>query len=156
MKTKKPEEAMPVSCEAIRVLEDRMMATEQDHRRLNSSFEAKVAVDAELADFQENVRNEVYFVLTGLPRIPPDIQGKEWQARAVSDVKKVIVSLLGKELPIVVVQNITGRGPDAPTRYHVWSSLLILRRFVRSSALSSLVATIAGLLTSLAFQSATE
>jgi len=119
MKSKKPEEVLPVSCEAVRVLEDRMMAAEQDHRRLNSSFEAKVAVDAELADFQENVRNEIYFVLTGLPRIPPDVQGKEWQARAVSDVRKVIVSLLGKELPIVVVQNITGRGPDAPTRYHV-------------------------------------
>jgi len=113
------DERLPTSCEAIRVLEDRMMAYEQDHKRLNSSFEAKVAVDAELADFQENVRNEVFFVLTGLPRIPPEIQGREWQNRAVADVREIILKLLGKELPIVVVQNITGRGSDAPTRYHV-------------------------------------
>jgi len=119
VRSKTSEECLPSSSEAIRVLEDRMMATEQDHRRLNSCFEAKVAVDAELADFQENVRNEVFFVVTGLPRIPSDIQGKEWQFRAVSDVKALIAKLLGKELPVVVVQNITGRGHDAPTSYHV-------------------------------------
>lgn len=96
-----------------------MMASKQDHKRLNSCFEAKVAVDSELADFQENVRNEVYFVVSGLPRIPQDIRGREWQARAVSDVQKLIRSILGKELPIIVVQNITGRGAEAPTRYHV-------------------------------------
>lgn len=105
--------------EAIRMLQDRMMATEQDHKRLNLSFEAKLAVDAELADFQENVRNEVFFVVSGLPRIPNDLRGQDWQARAVSDVQKLIQTLLNKSLPIIVVQNITGRGLDAPTRYHV-------------------------------------
>jgi len=119
MSEKSADERLPTSCEAIRVLEDRMMANEQDHKRLNSSFEAKVAVDAELADFQENVRNEVFFVLSGLPRIPPEIQGRDWQKRAIAEVQEVIVRLLGKELPIVVVQNITGRSSDAPTRYHV-------------------------------------
>lgn len=108
-----------VACEAVRALEDRMMATEQDHKRLNSSFEAKMAVDSELADFQENVRNEVFFVVSGLPRISHDLRGREWQARAISDVKKMILDLLGKELPVVVVQNITGRGTDVSTRYHV-------------------------------------
>jgi hypothetical protein len=114
-----PDERQSSSSEAIRLLEDRMMATEQDHRRLNNCFEAKMAVDAELADFQENVRNEVFFVLSGLPRIPQELQGREWQSRALSDVKKVISLLLNKDLPVVVVQNITGRGPEAPTRYHV-------------------------------------
>jgi hypothetical protein len=108
-----------VASESFRALEDRMTATEQDHRRLNASFEAKMAVDAELADFQENVRNEVFFVVSGLPRIPHDLRGREWQLRAVSDVKKLINTLLGKELPVVVVQNVTGRGSDSPTRYHV-------------------------------------
>jgi len=96
-----------------------MMATEQDHKRLNASFEAKMAVDAELADFQENVRNEVFFVVSGLPRIPQDFRGRDWQNRAISDVKKFIQTLLGKDLPVVVVQNVTGRGQDAPVRYHV-------------------------------------
>jgi hypothetical protein len=95
-----------------------MMATEQDHKRLNQSFEAKMAVDAELADFQENVRNEVFFVVSGLPRISQDLRGREWQDRAVSDMKKLIHQLLGKDLPVVVVQNITGRGSDV-SRYHV-------------------------------------
>ena len=95
------------------------MANEQDHRRLNTTFEAKVAVDAELADFQENVRNEVFFVVSGLPRIPTHLHGRDWQERAVSDVRKLIQKLLGKDLPIVVVQNVTGRNPDSPTRYHV-------------------------------------
>jgi hypothetical protein len=108
-----------VACEAIRALEDRMMATEQDHKRLNSCFEAKLAVDSELADFQENVRNEVFFVVSGLPRISQDLRGREWQVRAVADVKKMIHQLLGKDLPVVVVQNITGRGTDVPSRYHV-------------------------------------
>jgi hypothetical protein len=96
-----------------------MMASEQDHRRLNSSFESKVAIDAELADFQENVRNEVFFVISGLPRIPPEVHGKEWQRRAIADVQKVIKTLLDRELPIIVVQNVTGRNPDSPARYHV-------------------------------------
>jgi hypothetical protein len=103
-----PETKIGASCEAIRALEDRMMANEQDHKRLSSSFEAKTAVDAELADFQENVRNEVFFVVSGLPRIPQDLRGRDWQARAVSDVKKLISDLLNKELPIVVVQNVIG------------------------------------------------
>lgn len=105
--------------ESVRALEDRMMAAEQDHKRLNASFEAKMAIDAELADFQENVRNEVFFVVSGLPRIPSDLRGREWQTRAISDVQKLIRLLLDKDLPILVVQNVTGRSPDSPTRYHV-------------------------------------
>jgi hypothetical protein len=121
-----------IACETIRALEDRMMATEQDHKRLNLSFEAKMAVDAELADFQENVRNEVFFVISGLPRISQDLRGREWQARAVSDVKKLIQELLGKELPVVVVQNVTGRGTDVTSRYHVKMEFTAHSQEVRS------------------------
>jgi len=108
----KPEARQAVSCEAIRSLQDRMMATEQDHKRLNASFESRMAVDAELADFQENVRNEVFFVVSGLPRVSQELRGRDWQQQALLDVKKFILALLGKELPVVVVQNITGRGAD--------------------------------------------
>ena len=46
------------STESTRVLEDRMVALEQDHRRLSREFESKSVIDAELACFHENVRFE--------------------------------------------------------------------------------------------------
>ena len=49
--TSSPEEVVIKSIESSRVLEDRMMALEQDHRRLNRAFEDKFAEDAEIADF---------------------------------------------------------------------------------------------------------
>lgn len=105
--------------EIARCLGDRVTALEQDHRRLNTSYESKFAIDSELADFQENVRNEVFFVICGLPRIPSDLRGKDWQQRAITDVRKIIRALLDKDLPVVVVQNVTGRASDAEVRYHV-------------------------------------
>ena len=104
--------------ESTRLLEDQMMAIEQDHRRLNTSFELKSAVDAERDDFQENVRNEVFFMVTGLTPIH-GLKGKDWMDKAISDVQGVILTLLGKELPIVVVHNASGRGRDALVRYSV-------------------------------------
>lgn len=113
-----PAQRTPLSSEATRVLEDRMMAIEQDHKRLNKNFEMSIAVQAEREDFQENVRNEVYFMISGLTMIK-DLRGKEWMDRAISDVQEVIRLLLNKELPIVVVHNATGRGQDAEVRYSV-------------------------------------
>jgi len=105
--------------EATRVLEDRMVAVEQNQRILAKTLEMKTAIDSELACFQENVRNEVFFVISGLRRLPSGLQGREWQERAKADVQSVIQTLLGKELPIVVVQNISGRGTDSEVRYNV-------------------------------------
>jgi len=105
--------------EATRVLEDRMVAVEQSQRLMVKALDMKTAVDSELACFQENVRNEVFFVISGLPKLPSGLQGRDWQERAKADVQSVIKTLLGKELPIVVVQNISGRGADADVRYHV-------------------------------------
>ena len=51
-----PDSRSVVSTEATRVLEDRVMALEQDHRRLNRVVEHKIAVDTELDDFRENER----------------------------------------------------------------------------------------------------
>lgn len=58
-------------------------------------------------------------MISGLSRIESGLRGKEWQAKAVESVQAVIRILLGKDLPIVVVQNATGRGRDAEIRYHV-------------------------------------
>ena len=104
--------------EATRVLQDRVMALEQDHRRLNKSYEMSQAISSEREDFQENVRNESSFMVSGLPRIT-NLRGREWMARAISDVQNMIKTLLGKELKIQVVHNATGRATDAEVRYSV-------------------------------------
>ena len=115
-----PEAKATAGTESTRRLEDRMMAIEQDHRRLNRSFEYKTAVDAELADYYENLRLEDSFVISGLARISgTDLSTKEWQARARRDVGNAIKKLLGKDLKIVFVANATGRGKDADVRYVV-------------------------------------
>ena len=101
------------STEANRVLEDRVMAIEQDHRRLNKFVEWRAAVEAELADFNENVRNENWFVIHGLDRIDSDLEKKVWQEKAKSDVNGILSLLMGREYPIVVVQNITSKAKDA-------------------------------------------
>ena len=49
--------------ESARVLEDRVMVLEQDHRRLNAKVELKAAVDAELFDFEENARCEDFIMI---------------------------------------------------------------------------------------------
>ena len=69
------------SCEATRVLEDRVTSLEQDHRRLNKVVETKSAFDAQIDDFCENERHEDCFVIAGLERIPSEFVVKAWQER---------------------------------------------------------------------------
>ena len=107
------------SCESTRVLEDRMMALEQDHRRLNKVVEKKTAIDAEIADFHQNERFEDSFLISGLPPISSDLFGKAWQDQAVKDVQGVLVTLMGKEYPILFVQNATSRIPNSEVKYNV-------------------------------------
>ena len=114
-----PEEVLIQSCESTRVLEDRMMVLEQDHRRLNKVVETKVAFDAELDDFHANERFEDSFVIYGLAPIASTLTGKAWQEQALRDVKAVLLILLGREFSIVVVQNATSRVPGAEVRYNV-------------------------------------
>ena len=61
--------------EVSRVLEDRVSVLEQDQRYLHQEFQIKIARGSELADFEENVRNECYFVISGLPPVPSDLVG---------------------------------------------------------------------------------
>ena len=113
-----PEQVLLKNCESSRVLEDRMMALEQDHRRLNRVFETKYAADAELAEFHENVRYEDHILVTGLSRIPK-MSPKDWQVQACRDVKGVLTILMGRDIKIVFVKNITGAAKDAVVRYQV-------------------------------------
>ena len=113
-----PEKAVKAS-ELTRVLEDRVMAIEQDHRRLNKVVESKIAVDAELADLRENERLEDYFVIAGLERISPEIVGKPWQDLAVKHVQAALTALMGRSYNIIVVHNSTRRVPDAEVTYTV-------------------------------------
>ena len=107
------------TCEATRVLEDRMMVLEQDHRRLNRVIDNKIAIDAELADFRQNERFEDSFMIEGLTPIPNELVGREWQRQAVSDVQAVLKRLMGSEKPIVFVQNATKQHTGAVVTYSV-------------------------------------
>ena len=120
------------SCESTRVLEDRVMALEQDHRRLNRVVESKSAVDHELDDFHKNERFEDSFVIHGLSRISSELVGKPWQEQALRDVQAVLLILLGREPPIVVVQNATSRVPNSEVKYNVKMAQLADAKLIRT------------------------
>ena len=107
------------SLESTRVLEDRMMALEQDHRRLNRVVDERIAIESEIADFRANERFEDTFVIEGLSKISDDLVGKAWQVQAVQDVQGIILILMGSEKPILFVQNSTTRQKDAEITYSV-------------------------------------
>ena len=117
--------------ESARVLEDRVMVLEQDHRRLNRVVEKMSAAEAELADFHTNERFEDSFVIYGLKAIPSELVGKAWQDQAVKDVQEILVILMGKELSIVVVQNATKRHRGAEVTYNVRMSDLNTCKAIR-------------------------
>ena len=114
-----PDAKAAKTSEGTRVLEDRVMALEQDHRRLNRVVDGKIAIDAEEADFRENVSFLDSFMIVGLPRLSPDLVGKPWQDAAVRDVQDFIKLLMGKTLPIVFVKNSTARHKNAEVKYTV-------------------------------------
>ena len=122
-----PEEVLVQTCESTRVLEDRVMVLEQDHRRLNRVVENKAAVDAELADFHANERFEDSFVIHGLSAIP-DLVGKAWQDQALRDVQAVLQILFQREFSIIVVQNATSRVPGCSFK-PILSELTLARLF---------------------------
>ena len=119
-----------ITNENTRVLEDRVMVLEQDHRRLNERFELKSAIDAELSDFQENIRSEMFFMIQGLKRLPK-LEPKEWQERAKQDVAVILTALMGRTIPISYIKNSTGRGKDAKTLYKVAVATPALSKEIR-------------------------
>ena len=115
-----PLDVVAAQCtESARVLEDRMIAIEQDHRRLNAAFDWKSAEDSELFDFHENSRFLSGFVIEGLTKHPQGMPPKEWQEKVKIEVRGILKTLLGREPPILYVVNNTSRRKDAPAKYHV-------------------------------------
>ena len=114
-----PEAVLVQSCESNRVLEDRVMVLEQDHRRLNTVVERRTAIEAELADFHANEKFEDSFVISGLSPISSDLIGKAWQDQAVQNVQAVLLILMGREFNIVFVQNATSSAPGSEVKYNV-------------------------------------
>lgn len=117
--------------EVARALQDRVVVLEQGFKSFRASYETKYAEDAELSDFHENLRLEIFFVISGLHRVP-DMGPKEWQDRARRDVQGVLAILLGREGNIVFVQNNTSRRKDAPVSYFVQMATVEESREVRS------------------------
>ena len=114
-----PEAVLTRNCETSRVLEDRMMALEQDHRRLNSFVESKTAEDAELAEMNENILYENHFMISGLKRLPK-LSPKEWQERAKADVTSVLkIVFPDRDFKIVYIKNASGMDKEKPARYQV-------------------------------------
>lgn len=126
-----PEVQHSKTAEVTRSLEDRMMAMEQSHRCLLTDFDLKCAVDSELACFRENERNEDSFLISGLPRIPSSLSGRDWQERAKSDVKKIISKLIDRPIDIVVVRNVSNRS-GTTSSYSVQLSNVPDSRLIRS------------------------
>ena len=99
------------------MLQDRVHILELDHKRLCEKIDYREAVDAELQDFEENLRNESFFMIRGLTRLPK-LDPKEWQVRAIADVAKAL-TLMGMSYPIKFIQNATGRGKNSVVHYRV-------------------------------------
>ena len=128
--TSRPEEVVIRNVESSRVLEDRVMVLEQDHRRLNKAFEDKFAEDAELADYHENTRYEDHFIVHGLEAIPK-CDPKIWQDKAKRIIRDFLVKLIEREVKVVFVKNITGKAKDSIPRYQVQMESVALSREIR-------------------------
>ena len=113
------EDKQTEAAESTRLLEDRVVALEQDHKRLSCEFDLKMAIKAELDDVSINERSENSFIISGLNKITGRLSGKEWQERAQELVQKTIVELMGGPMKINVVHNSTGPSPNATVTYSV-------------------------------------
>ena len=106
-----------------------MMALEQDHQRLSKGFESQTAQDAEMLDYQENIRLEDWIVISGLRRLATGLSPRDWQVQAKADVSEVLKKLMLRDIPIIVVKNATGTAKEAPTTYNVQLSKLTRNSF---------------------------
>ena len=124
-----PESKLSVVDEEVRLIKDRVLALEQDHRRLNDKSERQYAIDQELSDFQQNIRDEVFFMISGLNRLPR-LDPREWQQRAQADVNRVI-SILGFTHTARYVYNSSGRGKNSLVLYKVRCDSVEISRSIR-------------------------
>ena len=98
--------------EAVRVVADRVSVLEQGHARLQAGFDLKTAIDAELDEYLENVRNEDQFTIAGLPGPESGLSSRDWQVQVQRQIKEKLFILLGRHAPIGYVQNVTGKRRD--------------------------------------------
>lgn len=126
-----PDSRQVKNSESIRALEDRMMAVEQGHKCLESSFNLKVAIDSELACFRSNERSEDSFLISGLGRIPASLSGRDWQERAKLDVRKVLSEVIDRPVTIVVVRNVSSKS-GSTSSYSVQLDSVQDSRMIRS------------------------
>ena len=94
--------------------------------------ETRAAVQAEADDCRVNGSNEVYFVISGLERPATDLRGRDWHDAAKACVQPYIRELVGRELTIEHIINVSSRAPDAPARFQVKLETPELSRAVRS------------------------
>ena len=71
------EDRQVTSCESTHLLEDRVVALEQDHCRLSSEVDHATAMKAEFDDVTVNERNEDSFVISGLPQVSGRLTTRE-------------------------------------------------------------------------------
>lgn len=102
-----------------RLLFDKFVVLEQDHRRLDRAFESKTAIDAEYQDFIENQQHEDFLLVSGLPAAPSDLLGKEWQAYVKDQLNVVFRTIVDRSCPVIFIQNNTSRARGAETLYQV-------------------------------------
>jgi hypothetical protein len=127
-----PESRQTATCEVTRSLGDRMIALEQDHRRLSSAYDLKYAIDAELACLRSNERSEDSLIISGLRRTREGLSGREWQEEAKKEVKRVLRLVVDKDIEVIVVHNVTGRSTSGPVSYSVKLSSVDDSRLIRS------------------------
>lgn len=120
--------------ESARLLEDRVVALEQDHRRLSSEVDLAAAIKAEFDDVTANERTEDSFIISGMNRISGEMTGIEWQTRAKANVEKIIVALMGPsfQFKIEVVHNSSGPSQTSEATYSVQMSCVADARAIRS------------------------
>jgi len=107
------------TAESSRLLLDKFVVLEQDHRRLDKDFEMKSAVDAEYHDFLENQHHEDHLLVSGLEPPSGELQGREWQDFVKRQLTVVFNAVIGRDCPILFIQNHTSRARGAETLYQV-------------------------------------
>lgn len=118
--------------EIVRALGDRMIAVEQDHRRLSEAVDLKIAIDSELACFRANERNEDSFIISGVRRIRDGLSGRGWQDEAKKEVQRVLKLFYKEEFRIVVVHNVSGRSKESDVTFSVRLSSVDDARMIRA------------------------
>ena len=115
--------------ESSHALSDRVTVLEQGQARLSKGFEMQTAITAEFNEWQENVGNESFIMVQGLPRLPR-LDQKEWQSKARDAVDQVL-SDMGLSYKCSYVQNSTGRGEGSKTLYKAKMETVAISREIR-------------------------